>query len=70
MKKLFSYIAALLLPITMIAQDEVEFTADRPGMGTGTGITAKGKVMWEAGAFNLNGFNTCGVSLGVAWTIN
>lgn len=49
MKKIFSYIAALLLPITMIAQDEVEFTADRPGMGTGTGITAKGKVMWEAG---------------------
>lgn len=38
-----------IIPTIAWAQTEVEFTADRPGVGTGTGIVGKGKVMWEAG---------------------
>ncbi len=46
----------LMLSNMALAQDEVEFTADRPGMGTGTGIVGKGKVMWEAGmAYDYEG---------------
>lgn len=48
-KALFTLFALLLTPALAFAQDEVEFTADRPGVGTGTGIVGKGKVMWEAG---------------------
>lgn len=48
--------AILFLPTMVLAQDEVEFTADRPGVGTGTGIVGKGKVMWEAGmAYDYEG---------------
>ena len=38
----------LLCPLSLRPQ-EVEFTADRPGMGTGTDILGKGKVSWEYG---------------------
>lgn len=52
----------MLLPLAAVAQDEVEFTADRPGVGTGTGITPKGKVMWENGmAFDYNKFDETAV---------
>lgn len=39
----------LALPVVVSAQEEINFTADRPGMGTGTGIQSKGKVIWEYG---------------------
>ena len=57
MKKIFCILLAVLaLPASVLAQDEVEFTADRPGVGTGTGIVGKGKVMWEAGmAYDYEG---------------
>lgn len=38
-----------VIPMMVCAQNEAEFTADRPGVGTGTGIVGKGKAMWEAG---------------------
>ena len=50
MKKIiYALFAMLMIPGMAKAQDEVEFTADRPGVGTGTGIVGTGKVMWEAG---------------------
>lgn len=50
MRKLSVILAIMLLVHGIVfAQDEVAFTADRPGVGTGTGIVGKGKVMWEAG---------------------
>lgn len=47
-RKLFALLF-LLAPCCALAQEEVEHSADRPGMGTGTDIVPKGKVMWEYG---------------------
>lgn len=50
MRKISVVIAIMLVAHGIaFAQDEMEFTADRPGVGTGTDIIGKGKVMWEAG---------------------
>lgn len=57
MKKLLLFLfVMLMMPSMSFAQDEIEFTADRPGVGTGTDIIGKGKVMWEAGmAYDYEG---------------
>lgn len=57
MKKIFTVLLAMLtMPTIALAQDEVDFTADRPGVGTGTGIVGAGNVMWEAGmAYDYEG---------------
>lgn len=42
----------MLLPLTMSAQDKkevVEYSVDRPSTCAGSGITPKGKVLWEVG---------------------
>ena len=42
----------LLLPLGMRAQEETDFffSADRPGMGTGTDVLPLGTLQWETGA--------------------
>ncbi len=40
---------SLTLSLTTVAQDEVEFTADRPGATTGPDVLPRGRVQWETG---------------------
>lgn len=39
----------IVIPVIVFAQDYEDFSADRPGVGTGTGIVGRNKVMWETG---------------------
>lgn len=49
MKRLF-IVAALLISIgTAVAQEEIEFTADRPGASTGPGVVGRNVVQLEQG---------------------
>jgi len=48
---IFSIAFFFCLATSIIAQSEdFEFTADRPGMATGTSVLQKGLLQWEAGA--------------------
>ena len=49
MKKLFGLLAFSLCCFTAFAQNEVEFTADRPGASTGPGVVGKGVIQLEQG---------------------
>ena len=49
MKKLFLAFAALLFGAGAFAQEEVEFTADRPGASTGPSVLSKGVIQLEQG---------------------
>ena len=49
MKKLFLAFAALLFGVGAFAQEEVEFTADRPGASTGPSVLSKGVIQLEQG---------------------
>lgn len=47
--RLFLTFLLLVTSACLFAQDEVHFTADRPGMATGTDVIGKGVVQWETG---------------------
>lgn len=49
MKKLFILSIALLFGASAFAQEEVEFTADRPGASTGPSVVAHGVIQLEQG---------------------
>ncbi|MCR5131375.1 MAG: transporter [Prevotella sp.] len=48
MNRLLSLLIALL-PLCAFAQEEVGFTADRPGATTGVDVLPKGRFQWETG---------------------
>lgn len=48
-KRLLSLLAVAMVTFTAAAQDDVEFTADRPGASTGPGTIGKGVVQLEQG---------------------
>ena len=48
-KRLLSLLAVAIVTFTAAAQDDVEFTADRPGASTGPGTIGKGVVQLEQG---------------------
>ena len=57
-----------LLPLSVLAQSEVEFTADRPGATTSIDVLPKGRFQWETGVgyqhINMQGLKT------YSWTLN
>ena len=49
-KQIKTIIILLFVTVIVAAQEqEVEFTADRPGASTGTGVVAKNVIQWEQG---------------------
>ena len=49
MKKLFLLIYMALCSVAVFAQDDVEFTADRPGASTGPSVVGRGVIQLEQG---------------------
>lgn len=49
MKRLSNIIILVMMAMPMLAQDEVKFSADRPGAATGVGVVDFKSVMWESG---------------------
>lgn len=49
MKKLFLFIFLALSSLAALAQEDVEFTADRPGASTGPSVVGQGVIQLEQG---------------------
>ena len=48
MKRIFVFLL-VFLPVFVMAQESVGFTADRPGSTTSVDVLPRGRVQWETG---------------------